>query len=380
MTENDTVRLTKPVAFWVSLALVTLGFIYLVRSILLPFVMAAAVAYFFDPLVKRLERHGLPRWSSALIVLLVFVMMFVGALFLVVPTLEQQVQQLMIAIPKWVDSFRTETLPAVEAYIGRIGIGQQGQLTETINSGATKALSTVSTVLTGILAGSLAVIDLISLLLVTPVVAFYLLRDWNQIVQDADRCFPRKHVATLRQLFHDIDRTLSGFIRGQALVCLIQATYYGVGLTICGLDFGALVGVSAGILTFIPYIGAAVGLITALVIAFAQWHDSFHVAKVAIVFVVGMALEGNLITPKLVGDRIGLHPALVIFAVLAGGVLFGLLGTLIAVPVAAVIGVLFRFGVQEYLSSRLYRGDSSVPLPDGAAAISASHGSTPPLS
>jgi predicted PurR-regulated permease PerM len=190
-------------------------------------------------------------------------------------------------------------------------------------------------------------------------VAFYLLRDWNQVTQDADLCFPRQHAAKLRQLCHDIDRTLSGFIRGQALVCMIQATYYAVALSIAGLEFGALVGVATGILTFIPYLGAVIGLTTGLIIAFVQWHDSLHVLIIAGLFVVGQIMEANVITPKLVGDRIGLHPAWVIFAVLAGGALFGFTGILLAVPIAAVIGVLIRFGMQAYLSSKIYRGDAS---------------------
>ena len=359
LTREDTLRVTKPVAFWIGLAVLLLGFLYLVRGILLPFIMAAAVAYFFDPLVRRMQRHGLPRWQSAMIVLLVFVILFVGTLFLVVPILEQQIEQVISAVPHLVQTVKTQVLPKLDDYAGRLGLGHQAQVNDTTSSAAEKALGTVETVLASVLTGSLAILDLLSLLLVTPIVAFYLLRDWDQVVQDGDLCFPRKHAAALRQLFHDIDRTLSGFIRGQALVCLIQATYYGVVLTVCGLDFGALVGVAAGILTFIPYVGAAIGLITALAIAFAEWHDGFHVAKVAAVFIFGMAMEGNLITPKLVGDRIGLHPAWVIFAVLAGGALFGFLGTLLAVPVAAVIGVLIRFGVQVYLKSRIYRGNSA---------------------
>ena len=368
-TRDDTLRVTKPVAFWIALAVVILGFLYLVRGILLPFVMAAAVAYFFDPLVRRMQRHGLPRWQSAMIVLLAFVILFAGALFLIVPVLEEQIEQLISAVPHWIQSIKTEVLPRIDAYASRMGFGDQAQLNSSTSSAAEKALSTVGTVLGGVLTGGLAVIDLLSLLLVTPIVAFYLLRDWDQVVHDGDLCFPRRHAAALRQLFRDIDRTLSGFIRGQALVCLIQATYYGVVLTVCGLDFGALVGVAAGILTFIPYLGAAIGLITALLIALAEWHDGFNVAKIAAVFVFGMAMEGNLITPKLVGDRIGLHPAWVIFAVLAGGALFGFLGTLLAVPVAAVIGVLIRFGMQVYLTSRIYEGDAAGNVVGDAAHL-----------
>jgi predicted PurR-regulated permease PerM len=176
---------------------------------------------------------------------------------------------------------------------------------------------------------------------------------------DLDSCLPRKHLATLHQLFHDIDRTLSGFIRGQALVCLIQATYYSIALSVAGLNFGALVGVATGVLTFIPYIGATIGLVTGIAIAIAEWHDTTHVLIILGLFAFGQILESNVITPALVGGRIQLHPAWVLFSVLAGGALFGFPGILIAVPVAAVIGVLVRFGVQQYRQSYYYRGSSA---------------------
>ena len=352
--DQTSIRMTRQNLFWIIVFAVLAIFLFLVRSTLLPFGMAAAVAYFFDPLVRKLQLRGLPRWQSALIVLLAFVIIFAGVLFLVVPILEQQVEELISAVPGWIQGIKTDVLPRVDTYLDRFGLGDKSQLSESASSYASKALATFGTVLGGILTGGLAVLDLLSLLLVTPVVAFYLLRDWDRVVLEVDSCLPRRHITELRQVFHEIDRTLSGFIRGQALVCAIQATYYGVALTIAGLQFGALVGVLAGILTFIPYVGAVLGLGTALAIAVIQWHDLTHTLIILGVFVLGMALEGNVITPKLVGDRIGLHPVWIIFAVLAGGALFGFSGVLLAVPIAAVIGVLIRFGVAMYRASSLY--------------------------
>ena len=352
-------RLRSQAIFWAVVFTVLGAFVYEVRGVLLPFIMAMAVAYFFDPLARRLQRSGMPRWGSATAVLTIFLILFVGVMLLIVPVLEQQIGQLAAAVPKWIQTAKTDLLPRADQYLNRLGLADQTKMSEAATTYAGKVASDAGAVALGIVTGSLAVLDLLSLLLVTPVVAFYLLRDWDAVMKDLDACLPRQHVASLRRLFREIDRTLSGFIRGQALVCLIQATYYSVALSIAGLEFGVLVGSATGILTFIPYLGAIIGLVTGVIIAIAQWHDMFHVAIICGCFAVGQILEANLITPKLVGDRIGLHPAWVIFSVLAGGALFGFMGILIAVPVAAVIGVLIRFGMAIYLNSRLYRGDEA---------------------
>jgi predicted PurR-regulated permease PerM len=357
---------TQQGIFWGVISVLILVFLFMVRSVLLPFAVAVAVAYFFDPLVRRLQRAGLPRWSSAMLVLVLFIVVFAGGLIIVVPILEKQVMELIGDVPKLVTEIKTTLLPRVDTYLTQFGIMQAGGLSETASGYATTALSKAGVVLGSILTGGLAVLDLLSLLLVTPVVAFYLLRDWDAVVNDFDHWLPRPQAPTLRKLFGEIDRTLSGFIRGQALVCLIQATYYAVALTVAGLDFGALVGVATGVLTFIPYLGAVIGLLTGIAIAIAQWHDTPHVLIIIGCFAVGQILEGNFITPKLVGDRIGLHPVWVIFSVLAGGALCGFAGILLAVPVAAVIGVLIRFGVKSYLGSRFYKGDKAEDAVPGA--------------
>jgi predicted PurR-regulated permease PerM len=360
MSDQQAAKTGRHVTFWLIIFFVVFGFFYLVRSILLPFAMAMAVAYFFDPLVRRLQRNGLPRWLSGMIVLLVFVIAFAGAAFVIVPVLVEQVEQLISAVPGWIASAKTQLLPQVNTMATRLGLGDLQHLNDSAAGYLGKGLSTAGAVAGGVVTGSLAVLDLLSLLLVMPVVAFYMLRDWDHVVSDLDRCLPLQHKATLKRLLGEIDRTLSGFIRGQALVCLIQATYYAVALSVLGLDFSVLVGVATGILTFIPYLGAIIGLVTGVIIAIAEWHDPLHVVFVVIAFAIGQILEANVITPKLVGDRIGLHPAWVIFAVLAGGALFGFAGILLAVPVAAVIGVLIRFAVEQYLNSRFYKGDAAL--------------------
>ena len=357
---SDLYRNRGPI-FWIFLAIVFVGFLYLVRTIMLPFAVAMAVAYFFDPLAARLQRSGLPRWLSSMLVLATFAVIFVGAAFIIVPIVEKQLGQLIAAVPKWFNDFKSNLMPQMNQYLEHLGIASQGDLTDSVSSYTTQALAGAGTVLTSIWTGGLAILDLASLMLVTPVVAFYLLRDWNFVVRDLDQLLPRSHLVALHHLFREIDRTLSGFIRGQALVCLIQMIYYATVLSIAGLDFGVLVGITAGVLTFIPYLGAMIGLITALFIAISQWHDTVHVLIVLGLFAFGQVLEANFITPALVGDRIGLHPVWVIFAVLAGGAMFGFPGILLGVPVAAVIGVLVRFLAERYVTSSFYRGEAAVP-------------------
>jgi predicted PurR-regulated permease PerM len=356
---NSDLYRNRGAIFWIFLSLVLLIFLGLVRSIMLPFAVAMAVAYFFDPLANHLQKSGLPRWLSALLVLTAFVVLFVGAAFIVIPIIEKQLGQLITLVPGWFSELKSSALPKLNTYLAHLGLSQQGDLADTASSYMTQALSGAGAVLTSIWTGGLAVLDLVSLMLVTPVVAFYLLRDWNYVVRDLDGLLPRQHLETLRRLFHEIDRTLSGFIRGQALVCLIQMVYYATVLSIAGLDFGVLVGITAGVLTFIPYLGATIGLITALFIAISEWHDMLHVLVVLGLFAFGQILEANVITPRLVGDRIGLHPVWVIFAVLAGGAMFGFTGILLGVPVAAVVGVLVRFLVGVYTKSDFYQNRSA---------------------
>jgi predicted PurR-regulated permease PerM len=202
--------------------------------------------------------------------------------------------------------------------------------------------------------GGLAVLNLLSLIFVTPVVAFYLLRDWDALIAKLDSWLPREQAEMIREQVREIDRTLAGFARGQATICLFLAAFYGVGLTAIGLDFGLAIGVLSGLLSFIPFVGSIVGLVGSLVLAYVQFDDWIWIAVTAGIFFLGQAIEGNILQPKLLGENVGLHPVWVIFALLAGGALFGFVGLLLAVPVAAVIGVLSRFTVRKYLASRFY--------------------------
>jgi predicted PurR-regulated permease PerM len=202
-------------------------------------------------------------------------------------------------------------------------------------------------------------INLVSLLVITPVVAFYLLRDWDRIVIQIDSWLPRRYAETIREQVRAVDATLAGFLRGQGTVCLILAIYYGLGLSLAGLDFGLVIGLVAGLLSFVPYVGAIVGLLLSVGLALVQFDAWLPIAIVAAVFILGQVVEGNFLTPKLVGESVGLHPVWIIFALLAGGTLFGFVGLLLAIPAAAVIGVGVRFALDRYLVSAYYKGPGS---------------------
>ena len=218
-------------------------------------------------------------------------------------------------------------------------------------------LSWATDIVAGVLSGGAAVANTLSLIIITPVVTFYLLRDWDNIAATVDGWLPRAQAPTIRELASEVDRTLAGFLRGQGTVCLLLGVFYAIGLTVAGLDFGLVIGLIAGLLSFIPYVGSIVGLLLSVGLAFLQFDDWLRVAVVAGIFFVGQALEGNVLTPRLVGGRVGLHPVWVIFAILAGGTLFGFVGVLLAVPVAAVIGVGTRFALTRYLDSPYYDAD-----------------------
>lgn len=351
------------VRFWVFGLLASVGMLYLLRGMLLPFVAGMAVAYLLDPLAKRIERLGISRsWATTLITLGFFVVLAL-LLFLVVPLIEGQVLSFAQKVPAYAHTLIQRGEPlwrTVKTYLSARDIER---LRSSAGQYAGNVAGFVGTLFTHLVNGSLVVVNVLSLVFITPVVTFYLLRDWAGIVVRVDRWLPRHHAATIRQLLAEINTILSGFVRGQAMVCLSLGAFYGVGLTVAGLDLGLVVGFAAGLISFIPYMGTISGFVVGIGLALAQSQDWVLPALVAGVFAVGNVLEGYVLAPKLVGDKIGLHPVWVIFALLAGGTLFGFLGILLALPVAAVVGVLARFLLERYMRSSLYSGDR----PEGTA-------------
>jgi predicted PurR-regulated permease PerM len=341
--------------FWLFVAAFFLAAVWLLKPILLPFVAGLVIAYFLDPAVDRLSGWRVPRWLGTLMVLIGFISVVVMIMLLIVPLLQGQVVALMDALPGYIAQIKASVLPRVETFVHRLSPEDVQKLQDAAGSYAGDAAMWIGQFARKIIAEGFALFDVATLLVITPVVAFYLLRDWPRVRQTVSSLVPRKKQGVVREAVHEIDRTLSGFLRGQALVCLCLGLIYGIGLTLTGLKYGATVGIVAGFLSFIPYVGSTFGLVVSMILAFIQFDDWGHIGAVLGVFLLGQGLEGYVLTPKLVGDRVGLHPVWILFALFAGGSLLGFAGILIAVPVAAVIGVLLRLGIRHYKDSRFYK-------------------------
>jgi len=368
-------ELKRQAIFWLIVIAAFFAGLYLFRAILLPFVAGMAVAYLLDPVCDRLERAGLSRTLATSLVTLVLVAILVLALLLLLPVVIGQLTSLIERLPGYIEGLRGHFANVVSALESRLSPEIMARVRDALADSGGKMAGWITGLLTGLVTGGVALANLLSLIFITPVVSFYLLRDWDRIVARVDDCLPRGSVGVVREQAALIDRTLAGWVRGQFSVCLVLGTYYAVGLTIAGLDFGLVIGLLAGLLSFVPFVGAAVGLIGSVGLAFVQFDDWVRIAIVAGVFLVGQVAEGNFLTPRLVGDRVGLHPVWVIFALLAGGALFGFVGVLLAVPVAATFGVLVRFLLQRYLESDVYgkkeepaeAAETAEAVDDGAA-------------
>ncbi len=355
---------TRQVVYW-SIGLVAVGLlIFLLRGIMLPFVAGMAVAYFLDPITDKLERR-MPRWSATAIMLVVFFLLAAMALLLLVPIVYRQVFGLIELLPRYIEVFRESTLPLLEDMLAGLGFDTGGgKVRQAVEDAAGDIFSIGVGFAKKLLAGGLAVINLLSLLFITPIVAFYLLRDWDVMVARIDAWLPRRHAEVIRVIADDVDEVLGGFVRGQGSVCLVLGAFYAIALSLVGLDFGLLIGIIAGLISFIPFVGALVGLVLSMTQAVMQFSGDFvSIGLVAGVFLVGQVLEGNVLTPRLLGDRVGLHPVWVMFGLLAGGALFGFVGVLLAVPVTAAGGVLVRFAHARYLESELFLGDEEAEPP-----------------
>lgn len=342
----------QQVIYWSIVAAVFLVMLWVLSDVILPFLVGSAIAYFLDPVADRLERVGASRAVATTIIFVFLILVFVVAVLAVVPLLIEQTSGLIEAAPGIFENLRTfltERFPEIfdEGSPVQTSLVNLG---ETIQSRGAELLQTV-------LSSAAGVVNVLVFMVVVPVVAFYMLLDWDRMIARIDELLPRDHAPTVRLLASRIDRTLASFVRGQGTVCLILGTFYAVALMIVGLQFGLVVGLIAGVLTFIPYVGALVGGGLAIGLALVQfWGDWWMILIVAAIFQAGQIAEGNVLTPKLVGSSVGLHPVWLIFALSAFGTIFGFVGLLVAVPVAAVIGVLVRYGVEQYRDGLLYRG------------------------
>ncbi|ADJ28541.1 AI-2E family transporter [Nitrosococcus watsonii] len=343
----------RQLRFWLIGFLFFLISVYLLREILLPFVAGMVVAYLIDPLCDWLERKGCSRTAATSLVTAGFILVVSMVLLLLVPLLRSEIVHLIETLPSLIARAQDSTWPWLQLLQERWSI-DMSQIQDAAREQAGMLVKWVGKTVGTILSSGLALANLLSLVFIMPVVTFYLLRDWDKLIAQIDSLLPRKHAPVIREQVKLIDTVLSGFIRGQFSVCLLLGAFYAVGLALIGLDFGLMVGMLAGLLSFIPYVGTIVGFIVGLGLAFVQFSEWTPIFLVAGVFIIGQVIEGNVLTPRLVGTRVGLHPVMVIFALLAGGALFGFLGILLAVPVAAVVGVLTRFAIKQYVTSHYY--------------------------
>lgn len=341
---------------WLILVIALGAVLYLLAPVLTPFVVAALFAYLTDPLVDRLERRGLGRGLGVSLVFLVGSIVVTAVLLVLVPFIERQIGNFLAQLPVWVDWFQNRATPWLEARFGiSLEILDTRKMIDALQANWKEAGGIAANVLGGVSKSGMAVIGWLLNLVLIPVVAFYLLRDWDVLVERIHALVPRSIEPVVSRLAAESDVVLGAFLRGQLSVMVALGVFYGVGLWLAGISVGPLIGMIAGLISFVPYLGAITGVIMAIIAALVQYQDWTHLLLVLGVFGIGQLIEGYVLVPKLVGDKIGLHPVAVIFAVLAGGQLFGFLGVLLALPVASVVMVLLRYAHGRYTQSELYR-------------------------
>ncbi|MGJ4730976.1 AI-2E family transporter [Luteimonas sp. SDU101] len=357
---------------WGLVAFAVLWLIALLGPILTPFVLAALLGWLGDPLVDRLERAGRSRPVAVTLVFVLMLMLLVLVVLILVPMVERQVVTLIEALPQYRDWFMETALPWVEA---RTGIEitswlDPQRLFELVRSHWAQAGGVAATVFGYISTSGFAFLAWIANIVLLPILTFYFLRDWDLLVERVAAMIPRDHIGTVSRLARESDEVLGAFLRGQFIVMIALGAIYATGLSLIGLNLGLLIGIVAGLISFVPYLGAATGIVLAILAALvqSQGFDLQLLVLVGVVFTVGQLIESYILTPRIVGDRIGLHPVAVIFAVMAGGQLFGFVGMLIALPVAAIGNVLLRFAHERYTQSRLYAGDGPRIVLEGQRA------------
>ena len=357
MTTDRGRLLRRQIMFWSLAGLTAIALLVVFSSILLPFVFGMCIAYFLDPVADWLERRGLSRMMASVVILILFVVCFAGVILIVVPVVGGQIGSFLERLPEYLDKLQALAARARSGPLAWMFSGDEQSMRDDFGKLVSQGSTFLASFVGSLWTSSLAVVNFLSIFVVTPVVAFYLLLDWDRMIDKIDSWTPRQHVDTVRRLAREIDRAVAGFIRGQGSLCLILGSYYAIGLSLIGLNFGLLIGLFAGLISFIPYVGSTIGLVLAVGVALVQfWPDWGWIVATVAVFLTGQFIEGNILQPKLVGASVGLHPVWLMFALFAFGALFGFVGLLIAVPAAAAIGVLVRFAITQYLQSELYFG------------------------
>lgn len=350
--------------FWVGLLVLAVLALGLVQTILMPFAAGFALAYILAPVVARIGGWGIGRSLASLAVVALFLLGLALVLIVLVPLIQGQIVQLISRVPSFVGALQDQLGRWIQQLQEHLPAEDISKLRDMLGAKLAEALTWIAALVQSMVTSSLAILNILSLVIVTPIVTFFLLRDWERLVAQIDSYLPRQSLETIRGQARLVSDTLVGFVHGQALICLVLAIYYGIALTLAGLSSGLALGLLIGVLAIIPMLGVATGFILALGLAASQYGTWTEILIVCGIFAVGQLTEANFLTPKLLGDRIHLHPVWVIFALFAGGTLYGFVGVLIAVPAAAVIGVLARFALARYRASSLYDappGDSDFP-------------------
>lgn len=351
--------------FWTATALLFAYIVQLIAPALVPFVIGLVLAYFLNPVVDAMSRAGIPRWISAILLLAAMTCIITLALVFVLPVLAQQAAGLVEAAPREVGRLRGALETAAREHLGVRYPQAEAAVRSALESFTSSAPSLVGTFVQGLWNQGTAAVNFFTVVLITPVVFFYVVKDWPKMLAKIDAWLPRQGADQIRALAIEIDSRISAFIRGQGVVCILLALFYAVALSLAGLDYGMLVGILTGLASFIPIFGWSLGALAAMIIAFIQhWPDLTPILIIAGIMLAGQALESGILSPYIIGSEIGLHPVWLIFALLTFSYLFGFLGLLVAVPVSAAIGVLVRFALRAYLESSMYQGEVEVTLKD----------------
>lgn len=344
---------------WCLIIVLFLLFIAGIRAVLLPFVLGIMLAYFLDPVVDRLQVRRFNRNAGTALVTIIF-FAACGCIFAVaIPLVSEQLVDLFQEAPTYIQVISGKFQTLVQRVMAGLPYDQEMMVADTLKNISGQVLNISTGFVETLFASGASILNLLSLLLITPVVTFYMLRDWDRIIAAADNLLPRASAETIRTQMHEIDRTLGGFLRGQLLTCTILALFYVICLTVAGLQFSFVIGTATGFLIIIPYVGWFAGALVGMIVALLQYDSWMMIGVVGAIFLVGQALESYFLTPQLIGEQVGLHPLWMIFGMLAGGALLGFVGVLLAVPLTAILGVLIRFVIARYLQSDLYKGSKA---------------------
>lgn len=352
------IAVERHIAFWLAALVVLIAALWLLSPVMLPFVAGIVLAYLLNPVARRMERLGIHRAVAGLLIIMLVIATLIVLVLLLAPILANQFAAFIDRVPGYVTRLQSLIAEPGHAWLAKLLGDRLPDAGDSVGELVKQGAIWLGTFVRSLWSGGKALVSIFSLIVVTPVVAFYLLCDWDRMIAAIDNWVPTRQRETIRSLAREIDTAIAGFVRGQTGICLILGAYYAIALMLVGLNFGLLIGFVAGIISFVPYVGSLTGIVVAVCVALAQfWPEWSPLVVVLGIFFVGQFFEGYVLAPKLVGERVGLHPVWLMFALFAFGYLFGFVGLLVAVPLAAAIGVLIRYALRQYLASPIYQGE-----------------------